>query len=113
MLMTAILQELGFLICYIKDTHEPIVSRPEMKITVLVVFSGMVFASIALSNRAQTGLELRVFLPQDSNDTNLLCSISQSELNSLLNEISKAAITPNFSYIESPAASWLDDFLVW
>eukprot|EP01018_Ginkgo_biloba_P029410 Gb_36406 [translate_table: standard] len=48
-----------------------------------------------------------------SNDTNLLCSISQCESNSLLNEISRAALAPDSSYIARPAASWLDDFLVW
>jgi len=49
----------------------------------------------------------------ESKNTNLLCSISQCESNSLLNEISRAALTPKSSYIASPAASWLDDFLVW
>ncbi|CAN6463965.1 unnamed protein product [Victoria cruziana] len=46
-------------------------------------------------------------------DTNKLCSISQCNSNSLLNEIAKAALTPGSSYIAKPAASWLDDFLVW
>ncbi|XP_031475621.1 uncharacterized protein LOC116247583 isoform X2 [Nymphaea colorata] len=46
-------------------------------------------------------------------DTNKLCSISQCNSNSLLNEIAKAALTPESSYIAKPAASWLDDFLVW
>jgi len=49
----------------------------------------------------------------ESNNTNLLCSISGCESKSLLNEISRAALTSESSYIASPAASWLDDFLVW
>ncbi|GLJ40089.1 hypothetical protein SUGI_0820940 [Cryptomeria japonica] len=138
-------QEPGCLVRYMKDIHGPILSKPAVKVIVLVVFSGMVFASIALSTRLQPGLEQQVVLPRDSylqgyfsniseylrvgppvyfvvknynyslesNDTNLLCSISQCESNSLLNEISRAAITPDSSYIASPAASWLDDFLVW
>ncbi|GMH16328.1 hypothetical protein Nepgr_018169 [Nepenthes gracilis] len=49
----------------------------------------------------------------ESRHTNLLCSISKCDANSLLNEISKESLTPESSYIAKPAASWLDDFLVW
>ncbi|XP_010690227.2 uncharacterized protein LOC104903808 isoform X1 [Beta vulgaris subsp. vulgaris] len=48
-----------------------------------------------------------------SKHTNQLCSISKCDSNSLLNEISRASTTPESSYIAKPAASWLDDFLVW
>ncbi|XP_062086533.1 uncharacterized protein LOC133792637 isoform X2 [Humulus lupulus] len=48
-----------------------------------------------------------------SRQTNKLCSISGCDSNSLLNEISRASSTPESSYIAKPAASWLDDFLVW
>ncbi|XP_057440804.1 uncharacterized protein LOC130732832 [Lotus japonicus] len=49
----------------------------------------------------------------ESNHTNQLCSISHCDSNSLLNEISRASLIPKSSYIAKPAASWLDDFLVW
>nr|CAN68425.1 hypothetical protein VITISV_038862 [Vitis vinifera] len=65
----------------------------------------------------------------DSRHTNQLCSINQCDSNSLLNEvlpwieyitlffmplqISRASLVPESSYIAKPAASWLDDFLVW
>ncbi|KAK9286900.1 hypothetical protein L1049_015307 [Liquidambar formosana] len=49
----------------------------------------------------------------ESRHTNQLCSISQCDSNSLLNEISRASSVPDSSYIAKPAASWLDDFLVW
>ncbi|GAB2243546.1 hypothetical protein Droror1_Dr00023674 [Drosera rotundifolia] len=49
----------------------------------------------------------------ESRQTNQLCSISQCDSNSLLTEISKASLIPESSYIAKPAASWLDDFLVW
>ncbi|XP_031382221.1 NPC intracellular cholesterol transporter 1 [Punica granatum] len=49
----------------------------------------------------------------ESSHTNKLCSISNCDSNSLLNEISRASSTPESSYIAKPAASWLDDFLVW
>ncbi|KAL3617746.1 hypothetical protein CASFOL_038067 [Castilleja foliolosa] len=49
----------------------------------------------------------------ESRQTNQLCSISQCDSNSLLNEIARASLTPDSSYIAKPAASWLDDFLVW
>ncbi|KAH7567015.1 hypothetical protein JRO89_XS07G0007000 [Xanthoceras sorbifolium] len=52
-------------------------------------------------------------LSSESRHTNQLCSISQCDSNSLLNEISRASLTPKSSYIAKPAASWLDDFLVW
>ncbi|XP_059634533.1 uncharacterized protein LOC132276909 [Cornus florida] len=49
----------------------------------------------------------------ESRHTNQLCSISQCDSNSLLNEIARASLIPESSYIAKPAASWLDDFLVW
>ncbi|KAL9273785.1 NPC intracellular cholesterol transporter 1-like protein [Drosera capensis] len=49
----------------------------------------------------------------ESKQTNQLCSISKCDANSLLNEISKASLTPESTYVAKPAASWLDDFLVW
>ncbi|KAI9201267.1 hypothetical protein LWI28_020944 [Acer negundo] len=49
----------------------------------------------------------------ESRHTNQLCSISQCDSNSLLNEISRASLTPKSSYIAKPAASWLDDLLIW
>ncbi|KAH7849400.1 hypothetical protein Vadar_017340 [Vaccinium darrowii] len=49
----------------------------------------------------------------ESRQTNQLCSISQCDSDSLLNEISRASLIPESSYISKPAASWLDDFLVW
>ncbi|KAK8668376.1 hypothetical protein V6N13_105832 [Hibiscus sabdariffa] len=49
----------------------------------------------------------------ESRDTNKLCSINQCDSNSLLNEISRASFVPESSFIAKPAASWLDDFLVW
>ncbi|CAK7329084.1 unnamed protein product [Dovyalis caffra] len=49
----------------------------------------------------------------ESRHTNQLCSISHCDSNSLLNEVSRASLVPESSYIAKPAASWLDDFLVW
>ncbi|XP_022982156.1 Niemann-Pick C1 protein-like [Cucurbita maxima] len=49
----------------------------------------------------------------ESRQTNQLCSISQCDSDSLLNEIAKASLIPESSYIAKPAASWLDDYLVW
>lgn len=49
----------------------------------------------------------------ESRHTNQLCSISQCDSGSLLNEIARASLMPESSYIAKPAASWLDDFLVW
>ncbi|KAG9151287.1 hypothetical protein Leryth_002836 [Lithospermum erythrorhizon] len=49
----------------------------------------------------------------ESMHTNQLCSISQCNSDSLLNEITRASLVPETSYIAKPAASWLDDFLVW
>ncbi|XP_050204981.1 uncharacterized protein LOC126655019 [Mercurialis annua] len=49
----------------------------------------------------------------ESKHTNQLCSISQCDSDSLLNEIARASLMPKSSYIAKPAASWLDDLLVW
>ncbi|KAK7311019.1 hypothetical protein RJT34_08869 [Clitoria ternatea] len=49
----------------------------------------------------------------ESTQTNQLCSISHCNSDSLLNEIAREALVPDTSYIAKPAASWLDDFLVW
>ncbi|CAN6249743.1 unnamed protein product [Urochloa humidicola] len=44
---------------------------------------------------------------------NQICSINQCNSNSLLNEIARQSLSPETSYIAKPAASWLDDFLIW
>ncbi|XP_019187240.1 PREDICTED: Niemann-Pick C1 protein-like [Ipomoea nil] len=49
----------------------------------------------------------------ESGQTNQLCSISHCNSDSLLNEITRESLKPESSYIAKPAASWLDDFLVW
>ncbi|KAJ7966974.1 Niemann-Pick C1 protein [Quillaja saponaria] len=49
----------------------------------------------------------------ESSHTDQLCSISQCNSDSLLNEIARASLVPESSYIAKPAASWLDDFLIW
>ncbi|XAR73057.1 hypothetical protein NMG60_11019915 [Bertholletia excelsa] len=49
----------------------------------------------------------------ESRHTNQLCSISQCDSNSLLSEIARASLAPESTHIAKPAASWLDDFLVW
>lgn len=41
------------------------------------------------------------------------CSQSFLYLKFLLVQISRASLIPESSYISKPAASWLDDFLVW
>ncbi|KAM3388798.1 hypothetical protein ACQJBY_011126 [Aegilops geniculata] len=48
-----------------------------------------------------------------SENTNQICSINQCNSNSLLNEIARQSLSPETSYIAKPAASWLDDFLIW
>ncbi|KAK3038828.1 hypothetical protein RJ639_028550 [Escallonia herrerae] len=49
----------------------------------------------------------------ESRQTNQLCSINHCDSDSLLNEIARASLVPESSYIAKPAASWLDDYLVW
>lgn len=49
----------------------------------------------------------------ESRQTNKLCSISHCDSNSLLNEITRASLAAESTYIAKPAASWLDDFLIW
>ncbi|KAH9624776.1 hypothetical protein KSS87_022862 [Heliosperma pusillum] len=49
----------------------------------------------------------------ESRQANQLCSISHCDENSLVNEIIKASLVPESSYIAKPAASWIDDYLVW
>lgn len=130
---------------YMKNYHAPFLSIPAVKASVLAIFFGLLFASIAVIPRISIGLEQKIVLPSDSylqgyfdniteylrvgppvyfvvkdynysigsNQTNKLCSINQCDPNSLLNEISRAALSPQSSFIARPAASWLDDFLIW
>ncbi|KAH7511464.1 hypothetical protein JRO89_XSUnG0200700 [Xanthoceras sorbifolium] len=115
----------GLLARYMKEVHAPVLGLWGVKMVVIAVFLAFSLASIALSTRIETGLEQKVVLPRDSylqiastcslesRDTNKLCSISQCDSNSLLSEISRASLIPESSHIAKPAASWLDDFLVW
>ncbi|KAK6939083.1 Protein patched/dispatched [Dillenia turbinata] len=135
----------GFLACYMKEIHAPVLSLWGVKLIVVAVFVAFALASIALCSRIEPGLEQKIVLPRDSylqgyfsnvseylrigpplyfvvksynyssesNNTNQLCSISQCNSDSLLNQISRSSLTPETSYIAKPAASWLDDFLIW
>ncbi|BBH02663.1 Patched family protein [Prunus dulcis] len=86
----------GLLTRYMKEIHAPILSLWGVKIAVICVFVAFALASIALCTRIQPGLEQKIVLPRDS-----------------YLQIARASLTPESSYIAKPAASWLDDFLVW
>ncbi|XP_056689037.1 uncharacterized protein [Spinacia oleracea] len=55
----------------------------------------------------------RYLTSAESRQTNQLCYISHCDANSLVNQITRVSLTPESSYIAKPAASWIDDFLVW
>ncbi|KAH9654816.1 SSD domain-containing protein [Citrus sinensis] len=112
----------GLLARYMKEVHAPILGLWGVKMVVVSVFLAFTVASIGYFDN--TTEYLRVGPPlyfvvkdynysSESRHTNQLCSISQCDSNSLLNEISRASSIPELSYIAKPAASWLDDFLVW
>ncbi|KAK9109479.1 hypothetical protein Sjap_017539 [Stephania japonica] len=88
--------KLGLLARYMKEIHAPILGLWGVKIDVVIVFVAFAFASIALCTRIEPGLEQRIVLPRDS-----------------YLQIARASTVPESSYIAKPAASWLDDFLVW
>eukprot|EP00879_Flechtneria_rotunda_P012269 GHRR01012815.1.p1 GENE.GHRR01012815.1~~GHRR01012815.1.p1 ORF type:complete len:1130 (+),score=344.72 GHRR01012815.1:967-4356(+) len=46
-------------------------------------------------------------------DINKLCSVAGCNQDSLSVRVSEAALSPASTYIASPAASWVDDFLSW
>ncbi|KAL4457923.1 hypothetical protein ABPG75_012788 [Micractinium tetrahymenae] len=48
-----------------------------------------------------------------SPDVNRTCSVAGCDPGSLLNQISAASRAPWSSWLATPAASWLDDFLTW
>lgn len=48
-----------------------------------------------------------------SPDISAVCGSAGCQDDSLLNQIARAARVPATSYLASPAASWLDDYLAW
>ncbi|ESR60399.1 hypothetical protein KPL70_003389 [Citrus sinensis] len=56
-------------------------------------------------------LYITFILSLESRHTNKLCFIRWCDSSSRLNEISRASMIPELSYIAEPAASWLDDFV--
>ncbi|KAK4390055.1 NPC intracellular cholesterol transporter 1, partial [Sesamum angolense] len=115
-------QKLGLLARYMKEIHAPILNLWGVKLLVVCAFSAFALASIGYFNNLTEYLRIGpplYFVVQnynfssESRQTNQLCSISQCDSNSLLNEIARASLVPESSYIAKPAASWLDDFLVW
>ncbi|GFP98541.1 niemann-pick c1 protein [Phtheirospermum japonicum] len=104
------------------DIHAPFLNLWSVKLLVVCVFGAFTLASIGYFNNISEYLRIGpplYFVVQnynyssESRQTNQLCSISQCDSNSLLNEIARASLLPESSYIAKPAASWLDDFLVW
>ncbi|KAK9135670.1 hypothetical protein Syun_015000 [Stephania yunnanensis] len=86
----------GLLAHYMKEIHAPILGLWGVKIAVVIVFVAFAFTSITLCTRIEPGLEQRIVLPRDS-----------------YLQIARASTIPESSYVAKPAASWLDDFLVW
>ncbi|RLM65939.1 Niemann-Pick C1 protein-like [Panicum miliaceum] len=115
-------QKLHLLARYMRDIHGPILSYRAVKFVVIAVFVGLAFASIGyfddLAKYMKVGPPL-YFVVKNFNyssasvHTNQICSINQCNSNSLLNEIARQSLSPETSYIAKPAASWLDDFLIW
>ncbi|RLM75678.1 hypothetical protein C2845_PM15G17730 [Panicum miliaceum] len=115
-------QRLHLLARYMRDIHGPILSYRAVKFVVIAVFVGLAFASIDyfddLAKYMKVGPPL-YFVVKNFNcssasvHTNQICSINQCNSNSLLNEIARQSLSPETSYIAKPAASWLDDFLIW
>ncbi|KAF8410301.1 hypothetical protein HHK36_002827 [Tetracentron sinense] len=99
----------GFLARYMKEVHAPILGLWGVKIIVVAIFIAFALASIALCTRIEPGLEQKIVLPRDSY---LQLTISLYTFFIIL-QISRASLVPESSYIAKPAASWLDDFLVW
>ncbi|KAG6783580.1 hypothetical protein POTOM_009236 [Populus tomentosa] len=117
-----------------EEIHAPVLSLWGVKIVVIAIFAAFTLSSIALSTRVQPGLEQKIVLPRDSYLQGYFNNVSEylrigpplyfvvknynysSESKSfvaLLLQIARASLTPESSYIAMPAASWLDDFLVW
>ncbi|OMO50471.1 Patched [Corchorus capsularis] len=127
----------GLLARYMKEVHAPILSLWGVKIIIVSTFVAFTLASIALSTRIDPGLEQKIVLPQDSYLQGYFNNISEylrigpplyfvvknynyryltgqkHEETCTLLLIARASSTPESSYIAKPAASWLDDFLVW
>ncbi|KAH6827867.1 Patched family protein [Perilla frutescens var. hirtella] len=115
-------QKPGLLVRYMKEIHAPILNIWGVKLLVVCAFGTFTLASIGYFNNVTEYLRIGpplYFVVKDYNysselrQTNQLCLISQCDSNSLLNEISRASLVPESSYIAKPAASWLDDYLVW
>uniref|UniRef100_A0A6N2K2H0 SSD domain-containing protein n=1 Tax=Salix viminalis TaxID=40686 RepID=A0A6N2K2H0_SALVM len=119
----------GLLARYMKEIHAPILSLWGVKIAVIAIFAAFTLSSIALSTRVQPGLEQKIVLPRDSYLQGYFNNVSEYlrigpplyfvvknynyRIKSDKSAIARASLTPESSYIAMPAASWLDDFLVW
>ncbi|KAG0607633.1 hypothetical protein M758_8G044300 [Ceratodon purpureus] len=132
----------GALVRFMQNVYAPFIANAQVQAVVLGVFAGMLLLSIVLLPSLSIGVDPTVTLPADSylqkyiddvaehvrvgppvhfivkdynysSQTESLCSVTQCDPNSLLNEVSRASLTPETSFIARPASSWLDDFLVW
>ncbi|KAJ6953196.1 NPC intracellular cholesterol transporter 1-like isoform X2 [Populus alba x Populus x berolinensis] len=82
-----------------------------VKIVVIAIFAAFTLSSIALSTRVSTW-----FRTKNCSSAGLGYFNNVSEylrIGPPLYFIARASLTPESSYIAMPAASWLDDFLVW
>ncbi|CAL5321544.1 unnamed protein product [Camellia sinensis] len=120
----------GLLARYMEEVHARVLSLWGVKVVVIAVFTAFALASIALCTRIEPGLEQQIALPRDSylqgyfNDVSEYLRIgpplyfvvkdyNYSSESRHTNQISRASLMPESTHIAKPAASWLDDFLVW
>ncbi|VAH35214.1 unnamed protein product [Triticum turgidum subsp. durum] len=128
-------QRLHFVARYMKDIHGPILGYRPVKFIVIAAMSTRLQPGLEqkivlprdsylqgyfddLEKYMKVGPPLYFVVKNfnyssASENTNQICSINQCNSNSLLNEIARQSLSPETSYIAKPAASWLDDFLIW
>ncbi|CAK7268124.1 niemann-Pick type C-related protein 1 [Sporothrix epigloea] len=135
----------GVLQRFIRQRYAPILLSKTVKLAVLIFFSGLFAAGIALFPYVQLGLDQRVAIPDDSylipyfndlydyfesgppvyfvtKDLNATQRLHQQELcarfpscqlTSLTGILEQERKRSNLSYIATPTASWIDDYLLW
>lgn len=130
---------------FIRQRYAPTLLKKSVKSAVLIFFTGLFAAAVALLPYIQLGLDQRVAIPDESylipyfNDLydyfesgppvyfvtkglnatqrehqQEICSrFPTCQLTSLTGILEQERKRSNVSYIASPTASWIDDFLLW
>ncbi|KAH9918241.1 multidrug efflux transporter AcrB transmembrane domain-containing protein [Epithele typhae] len=98
---------------FIRKRYAPFLLKPAVKGAVLLIFGGVMVASIISVQNIKLGFDQRLAFPPESNLIKVCGRFTTCDPLSVASMLELERGRPEVSYIAQPAASWLDEYFNW